>query len=469
MVNENSSSMTNPERLLIIGGSDAGLSAALRARELDPDVRPMMVLADEYPNFSICGIPFYLSREVPDYWHLAHRTRAEIEALGIDVRTSTKAIALDAKKRVCQLRGPDGTIQSIRYEKLIVGTGARSIRPTIQGLDLPGVFTLRWMDEARAVDRYIGEHRVRNVLLIGAGYINLELADGLTKRRLNVTLVERNQAVLKTVDLQLGKVVGEQLEAHGVMVLCGQRAAEISRRESGFIVRLESGKELSAELVIVATGARPETTLAHSAGAELGAGGAIRVNQRMETNLEHVYAAGDCAETYHRIVEQNSYLPLGSTSHKQGRVAGENAIGCSREFLGTVGTQVVKVFDLIAVRTGLKDEDSRSFGFEPLTISGEYWDHKIYYPGAKKISLRLTGDKRTGRFLGLQMVGEQETLVAKRIDTAAAALFAHLTVDQLNDLDLSYSPPLNSPWDPLQTAAQMWLQGAARTARLAKV
>ena len=256
--------------------------------------------------------------------------------------------------------------------------------------------------------------------------------------------------------MALGDLVGRQLEAHGVVVLCGQRAVEISRHESCFSVSLESGKELSTELIVVATGARPETTLAQSAGAELGESGVIRINQRMETNLEHVYAAGDCAGTYHRIGGRNTYVPLGSTSHKQGRVAGENALGGSREFLGTVGTQVVKVFDLIAARTGLKEEDSKVFGFEPITISGEHWDHKIYYPGAKKISLRLTGDRRTGRFLGLEMVGEPETLVAKRIDTAAAALFAHLTVDQLNDLDLSYSPPLNSPWDPLQTAAQKW-------------
>jgi NADPH-dependent 2,4-dienoyl-CoA reductase/sulfur reductase-like enzyme len=227
------------------------------------------------------------------------------------------------------------------------------------------------MDEARAINSYIEEHRVKNALLIGAGYINLELADGLTKRGSNVTLIERNPAVLKTVDVALGDLVGQQLEAHGVVVLCGQRAVEITHHESCLSVGLERGKKLSTELVVVAIGARPETTLAQSAGAELGESGAIRINQRMETNLEHVYAAADCAETYHRIGGRNTYAPLGSTSHKQGRVAGENALGGSREFLGTVGTQVVKVFDLIAARTGLKDEDSKAFGFEPITISGE--------------------------------------------------------------------------------------------------
>jgi NADPH-dependent 2,4-dienoyl-CoA reductase/sulfur reductase-like enzyme len=323
-------------------------------------------------------------------------------------------------------------------------------------MNLPGVFTLRWMEEARAIDAYIERHGVRTVTLIGAGYINLELADGLTKRRLEVTLIERNPTVLKTVDGEFGRMVETHLEAHGVRVLPSQRAATIQRMQDRLTVCLESGKELSSDLVILATGARPETALARSAGVQLGEGEAIRVNQRMETNIDDVYAAGDCAETFHRMVGRSTYLPLGSTSHKQGRIAGENAIGGSREFLGTLGTQVVKIFDLVAARTGLKDDDAGGFGFHPLTLAGEYWDHKVYYPGAKKLWLRLTGDSRTGRLLGLQMLGEPETLVAKRIDTAAAALFANTSVEGLNDLDLSYSPPVNSPWDPLQVCAQAW-------------
>jgi NADPH-dependent 2,4-dienoyl-CoA reductase/sulfur reductase-like enzyme len=448
--------MASEERLLIIGGSDAGLSAALRARELDPTINPLMVLADEYPNFSICGIPFYLSREVPDYWHLAHRTRAEIESSGITVQTSTRALSIDATRKTCRLRTPSGVDEDVKFEKLIVATGAKSIIPTIDGIESPGVFFLRWMDEARTIDAYIEKHRVKSVLLIGAGYINLELADGLTRRRLDVTLIERNSTVLKTVDVQLGRLVQCQLEDHGVTVFPGQRAKSISREGNRLTVTLENGKTISSELVVVATGARPQTTLAESAGIALGEGHAIRINQRMETNIDDVYAAGDCAETFHRIIGRSIYLPLGSTSHKQGRIAGENAVGGTREFLGTVGTQVVKIFDLIAARTGLKDDDGRLFGFDPATVEGEYWDHKVYYPGAKKLVIRLTGDRRTGRLLGVQMVGEPETLVAKRIDTAAAALFAHSSVDELNDLDLSYSPPLNSPWDPLQASAQAW-------------
>jgi NADPH-dependent 2,4-dienoyl-CoA reductase/sulfur reductase-like enzyme len=285
--------MKNKPKILIVGGSDAGLSAALRIRELDSSITPTMVLADEYPNFSICGIPFYLSHEVPDYWHLAHRTRSEIEALGIEVRTSTRAIAIDPKAKTCRLRLLNHSEEEVQYDKLIIGAGAESIKPVIAGLNQPGIFTLRWIDEARAINRYIEEHRVRSVVLVGAGYINLELADALTKRRLQVTLVERNPAVLKTVDIELGRMVEEQLAAQELNVLPRQQVDTITRHSDRLAVALASGKELSAELVIVATGARPETSLARSCGIELGEGDAIKINQRMETNVEDIYAAGD--------------------------------------------------------------------------------------------------------------------------------------------------------------------------------
>ena len=445
--------------LLAIGGSDAGLSAVLRAREINPAVRPLMVLADEYPNFSICGIPFYLSREVPDHWHLAHRTRDEIETLGIEVRTSTRAISIDPVARICHLRLPDGSDQAVGYQNVVIGTGAESVRPAIEGLDEEGVFTLRWIDEALAINSYIESHRAKNVILIGAGYINLELTEGLSRRRLEVTLIERNPTVLKTVDADLGTVVEAYLRQHGVIVRPKRQAKQISRVDEGRLeVLLDNDERLTADLVVVAVGARAQTALAHDCGVALGETGAIHVNARMETNLPGIYAAGDCAETLHRMTGRPTYLPLGSTSHKQGRVAGENATGGRSEFRGTVGTQVLRVFDLVAARTGLNDSDARRFGFDPWTLGIESWDHKIYYPGAKRIHIRLTGDRSTGRLLGVQMVGPLETQVAKRIDTVAAALYAHLNVRDLNDLDLSYSPPLYSPWDPLQVASQEWLR-----------
>jgi len=209
-------------------------------------------------------------------------------------------------------------------------------------------------------------------------------------------------------------------------------------------------------MVIVATGVRPSSELASAGGIETGARGAIRVNRKMETNVPGIYAAGDCAETWHRVLEDYTYLPLGTTSHKEGRVAGENAVGGVRVFAGSVGTQVVKVFDLAIARTGLLESEAHVATFDPFTFETLAWDHKAYYPGARELKIRITGDRSSGRLLGAQMVGHWKSEISKRIDIFAAALFHEMTVEALNDLDLSYTPPLSSPWDPVQTGAQAW-------------
>jgi NADPH-dependent 2,4-dienoyl-CoA reductase/sulfur reductase-like enzyme len=209
--------------------------------------------------------------------------------------------------------------------------------------------------------------------------------------------------------------------------------------------------------VLTVIGARPETGLGAEAGVETGLNGAFKVNRRMETNLPNVFAAGDCVETWHRVTESHTYLPLGTTSHKQGRIAGENAVGGERIFQGSVGTQSVRLFDLVAARTGLHDADARAAGLESLSVDSEHWDHKVYYPGAKRMLIRVTGELETGRLLGAQIIGAYGTEVSKRVDIFAAALYQGMRVEDLNDLDLSYTPPLSSPWDPVQMAAQAWV------------
>ena len=213
-------------------------------------------------------------------------------------------------------------------------------------------------------------------------------------------------------------------------------------------------------MVLVVVGVRPDSELAGDAGAKLGLKGTIAVDKKMRTNLPDVFAAGDCVETYHRLLG-TTYLPLGTTAHKQGRVAGENAIGGDREFAGSLGTQVVKIFDMVAARTGLRGREARDAGFDPLTVGFEGDDHKAYYPGSHKIRMRYTGDLNTGRLLGLQLFGHRHAEVAKRIDIAAAAIFNEMTVDSVSDLDLSYTPPLGSPWDAVQGGAQAWVRYAA--------
>jgi len=456
--------------LIMIGGSDAGISAALRARELDPAAEVTVVLEDAYPNFSICGIPYYVSGEVSHWRNLAHRSIADLEAAGMRLRLDTTARRIDVPGRKLLVTSPGGGEEILGYDKLVVGTGAVPVRPPVTGLAGPaalgpgdGVHLLHSMGDTFAVMATLERAAPASAVIVGAGYIGLEMADALTVRGLQVTQMEQLPEVLPTVDPELGAVVHTELAAHGVDVLTGTTVRAITRAAPGQAKRLQveaTGADGSvvtraADMVLVVVGVRPETTLAAEAGAALGVKGAIAVDRGMRTNLPDVLAAGDCVITHHRLLGV-TYLPLGTTAHKQGRVAGENALGGDRQFAGSLGTQVVKVFDHAAARTGLRDHEARSAGFDPVTIGAQADDHKAYYPGSHRIAIRVTGDRASGRLLGMQLFGHKNAEIAKRIDIAATAIFHHMTVDAVSDLDLSYTPPLGSPWDAVQVAAQAW-------------
>jgi NADPH-dependent 2,4-dienoyl-CoA reductase/sulfur reductase-like enzyme len=293
---------------------------------------------------------------------------------------------------------------------------------------------------------------------VGGGYIGLEMADALTLRGIAVTVVEHGSSVLKTVDASFGTLIGDELRQHGVEVVTGVAVERITSGHEGLQVSGSQDFHATTDMVLVATGVQPSTALAQAAGLHQGVHGAIRVNRLMETSAPDILAAGDCVETYHRLLNQNTYLPLGTTAHKQGRVAGERALSGTRTFEGTLGTQVVKVCNVVIARTGLRDHEAREAGFDPLTVEVSTWDHKVYYPGAQHITFRLTGDRQSGRLLGAQLLGSWHSEVAKRVDILATALFHEMTIEALSDLDLSYTPPLSSPWDPVQMSAQTWVQ-----------
>jgi NADPH-dependent 2,4-dienoyl-CoA reductase/sulfur reductase-like enzyme len=451
--------------ILIIGGSDAGISAALRARELNPAVELTIVLADRFPNYSICGLPFYLSGEVTDWHDLAHRKAEDITKLGIDLLMDYWAESIDPAQQTVTVTTPDGAKKILTYDKLILGTGGTSVRPPIAGLELPGVYPLRWMADSFAVQQHLTDRSPQQAVIIGAGYIGLEMADALTLRGLSVTLIQRSGSILKTIDRSLSQLVADELTKHGVEVVTGVDVDRIEQRGECLLVADDRGFERLTDLVIIAVGVNPATQLAQTADIKLGINGAIQVNRRMETNIPNIYAAGDCVETYHRILGQNSYLPLGTTAHKQGRVAGENAIGGNRKFQGSLGTQVVKIFEVAAARTGWRDEEATAAGLQPLTVETDVWHHKAYYPGAHSLKIRVTGDRSSGRLLGAQIAGHYQGEVAKRIDIFATALFNDMRVDDLIDLDLSYTPPLGSPWDAVQMATQAWIKEYAKIFR----
>jgi NADPH-dependent 2,4-dienoyl-CoA reductase/sulfur reductase-like enzyme len=457
--------------IVAVGGSDAGISAALRAREVDPAADVTVVVADAYPNFSICGIPYYVSGEVSHWRNLAHRTIGDLGATGMRLRLDTTARKIDVAGRKLVVTGPDGGEELIGYDQLVIGTGAVPVRPPITGLDdlgpADGVHLLHSMDDTFAVMGTLEQTAPTGAVIVGAGYIGLEMAEALTARGLAVTQIEQFPEVLPTVDPALGALVRAQLEARGVSVLTDTAVQAISRAAPGAPAPLKveavtrDGRPVArhAGLVLAVTGVRPETSLALSAGARMGVRGAIAVDTAMRTGLPDIFAAGDCVITHHRLLGK-TYLPLGTTAHKQGRVAGENAAGGRREFAGSLGTQVVKIFDHAVARTGLRDHEATAAGFDPVTVAWEADDHKAYYPGSHRIAMRFTGDWTTGRLLGAQLFGHKHAEIAKRIDITATAIYNGMTVDQVSDLDLSYTPPLGSPWDAIQAGAQAWTRHA---------
>jgi NADPH-dependent 2,4-dienoyl-CoA reductase/sulfur reductase-like enzyme len=445
-------------QLLIVGGSDAGISAGLRARELAPECKVTLVMADLFPNYSICGIPFYLSGEVPDWRALAHRTIEELTGAGLSLLLERRVQAIDPAHHCVTVVSAAGQARDLPYDRLIIATGAISVHPPIVGLDLPGVYSLRFMADAFAVQEHLVTRSSRSAVLIGGGYIGMEMADALKRRGLEVTVVEHAASVLKTVDPGFGTRVRDELQRHGIRVEANVRVERIDREDTQLLVTGSNGFHTTADLVLVGVGVQPNSALARVAGIKVGERGAICVTRSMETNLPDIYAAGDCVETWHRVLNHPTYLPLGSTAHKQGRIAGENAVGGTREFAGTLGTQVVKVFDLVIARTGLRDDEAAPSGFDPFTVELNTWDHKVYYPEAHEVRIRVTGDRKTGRLLGAQMLGHVHSEIAKRIDIFATALFHTTRIEELNDLDLSYTPPLGSPWDPVQMSARAWMK-----------
>ena len=440
--------------MVIIGGSDAGISAALRAKELNPEITPTMIVADSFPNFSICGLPYYISREVTHWKNLAHRTKQDIENEGINLLLEHTAQSINIKTKQVTVLDKSGSVKTLDYDKLVIGTGAVSLKPNIAGLDNPGVFFLRWIPECLALDEFLKTRNPKTAVIIGAGYIGMEMSEALTKRGVKVTVVEYAESVLPLVDVDFGKMIRDLLTQNGLTVNNRISINFINKISDRLLVKGSDNFEISTDMVLVAVGSVPNTALGQSIGINTGIKGAFKVNLKMETNIPDVYAAGDCAETWHNILQKYTYLPLGTVAHKQGRVAGENAVGGNQEFAGTLGTQSVKIFDKVAARTGLSNQEAINVGLQPVSADFETWDHKVYYPPADKLYIRVTADKETKRILGAQMIGAYGTEVSKRIDIFAAALFHGTTVKEFSNYDLSYTPPLSSPWDPVQMAVQ---------------
>jgi NADPH-dependent 2,4-dienoyl-CoA reductase/sulfur reductase-like enzyme len=419
-------------RLLIIGGVAAGLSAAARARRIDPSLEIVVLEKGSDISYGACGLPYYLEGRVPRAEQLVVYTSEYFrKERNIAVRTNTRVVSISHPRREAVLENGE----RVHYDRLVIATGARPRIPDIAGVTLPHVFALHTLADAERLKAFLRDKQPKQALVIGAGYIGLEAADALRRNGLVVTVVEQSEHVLGRGDPELTKAVRDRLARFRVDLQWNTRISDVAGRE----------------LVILATGLHPNVEIAVEAGVEIGRTGAIRVDERMETNLPGVYAAGDCAEAPHLVTGRPAYIPLGTTANKMGRVAGANAAGRRERFGGVVGTAIVNIFGMGVGFSGLSVDHARREGFSPISARITAPSRPGYF-GGRPITVELVADAGTCRLLGGSVWGEQG--VEGRVNVIATALHNRMRIADLEQLDLAYAPPFATVWDPVLIAAQ---------------
>lgn len=442
-------------RLVVIGGDAAGMSAASQARRRDADLEIIVYERGEHISYAACGMPYLVGGQVSGPERLIARRPEQFARQNIQVFTGHEVTAIDTEAREVTVaaRGGDAFVQP--YDELLIATGAREVFPNIPGTDAAGVFALRGLASGIALWESINERAPQQAVVIGGGYIGLEVAEALRLRGIDTALVHRRAEVMSTLDPDMGALATQALRDIGVMLYLNESPRALVDSDGHVTGVVLSNQTLAADLVVFGTGAQPVSELAARAGVPLGVHGAIRVDERMRTTIPHVWAAGDCAETVDRVSGRPVWAPLGTVANKMGRVAGLNLTGGQATFPGVVGTAITKVGDTEIARAGLRERDSQALGIDYACTTIEDRTRAGYYPGAAQIRVKLCAEKGSGRMLGAQIVGGPGS--GKRIDAVAACLTARLTVQDLVDMDLAYAPPFSPVWDPVQTAARVLL------------
>ena len=438
-------------RLLIVGGDAAGMSAALQARRRSPELEIVAVERGRWTSYSACGIPYLAGGTVASVDSLVVRSPDDLRAQRIDVRTGHEVVSVDLAARRAEVHNlTHGRSFQLGFDLLLLATGARPRRPDIEGIDLPHVHGVQTLDDATRLLEDAKRRRPASVVVIGGGYIGLEMAEAFRSRGVAVTVVERGPEVLPALDPDMGVRVAKAMRAMGIDVRTGVDVTEV--REGSVAT---SDGQLAGDLVLLGTGVVANGELGAAAGLETGAQGALVVDRRQRTGAEGVWAAGDCCQSIHRVSGRPVYEPLGTVANKQGRVAGINLSGGYATFPGVLGTAVTRVCSLEIGRTGLGEAAAAEAGFDAVVGSVDSTTAASYLPDARPMTVKMLAERGTGRLLGVQVAGGPGS--AKRVDVVAAALAGGLTVEDLVGLDLSYAPPFSPVWDPLQAAARTLL------------
>jgi NADPH-dependent 2,4-dienoyl-CoA reductase/sulfur reductase-like enzyme len=448
------------KRIVVIGGVAAGPKAASRARRLDPAAKITVFESGNFLAYAGCALPFYISGQLKrqrelfkSYSGLEGATEFFRNVKGIEIKNLSLVTKIDRKRKVIEYREvfTDRRLTE-PYDTLVIATGSLPTVPDIPGKDLKNIFVLHGITDSENIKHALANDLAKEIIILGGGKIGVETAEALTASGARVTIVEKEREILPFLDAEMAALVRKYLEQKGIRVYTGLEVLEFSGREKVEVVKL-AALSISADVVILATGFRPNVDLAREAGIRIGPTGAIAVNEYLQTSDPDIYAAGDCAETLNAVAKKHFYLPLGSIANRQGRVAGSNAAGRRQRFSPVTGTTLIKVFDFHFAKTGLSEAQAVESGFDPVTVYVPDYDRDSFMPGAEMINIKMIADRKTRKLLGVQIVGKGD--VAKRIDVASAIISHEGSVDDVISLDLGYAPFHSQAMDALIVAAHV--------------
>lgn len=442
-------------KVVIVGGVAAGATAAARLRRLDEQAEILIFERSGYISYANCGLPYYIGDVITDPEALTLQTPEQFFArFRVQVRVRHEVTALHPERKTVSVTDlATGRTLEESYDKLILAPGARPTQPRLPGVGLERVFTLRTVEDTFRIKEFIQKNRPQSAVLAGGGFIGLELAENLRELGMEVTIVQRPKQLMNPFDADMAALIHAEMRRHGVQLALGSTVEGFASTNRGVEVLRKDEPSLQADMVVLAIGVTPDTALAKSAGLALGIKDSILVNDRMETSVPDIYAAGDAVQVRHAVTGQDALISLAGPANKQGRIIADNICGMNSRYTGSQGSSVVKVFSMTAAATGVNEKNARNAGFDPEAVILSPMSHAGYYPGGRLMTMKLVYDKPTLRVLGAQIVGYEG--VDKRIDVLATAIHAGMTAPQLKELDLTYAPPYSSAKDPVNMAGFM--------------
>lgn len=436
------------KKVVIVGGVAGGASAAARLRRLDENAEIVMFEKGEFISFANCGLPYYVSGEIKEQSALTLQTPKSFNArFNVDVRILSEVIAINPdEKKVTVKKVVDGTTYEESYDELVLSMGADPIRPNIKGIESNKVFTIRNIPDTLRLKEYVDYKKPQRAVVVGGGFIGLEIAENIKAVGVDVTIVEMSNQVIAPIDYDMAAEVHCHLRSKGVKLMLNSALEEIEEKDNALEVTI-SGKKVETDMVVMAIGVKPESKMAVEAGIEVNSRGAIKVDSHMRTNIKNIYAIGDVIEITNFITKEKSYVPLAGPANKQGRIVADNICGLGTVYTGTQGSSVMKVLDITVASTGLNEKEAKRQGLDYGKVYTYSANHATYYPGASMMAIKTIYENKTGKILGAQIVGRDG--VDKRCDVYAVAIRANMTAYDLTNLELCYAPPYGSAKDPV--------------------